>query len=226
MKGSSTHRRSTSGAKRLLGIAALQAALAATPLLAQPALVARTPAAGAGSQWWAPGDGRPLPAYAEYANAWGRVGVVNTSGAVATAGHPFFEPLGTNGRACVSCHQPADGMSLARSSITQRWKDTDGTDPIFAAIDGMNCPDQPPADPASHSLLLERGLFRIALPWPPVDAQGRRTTPEFTLEVVRDPTGCNTHAVYGVDGTRHEVSVYRRPRPAANLRYVASSASA
>jgi hypothetical protein len=199
--------------KKRLPIVLLPAVCAASALLAQPAP----------SEWWAPGDGRPLPAYVEYANSWGRLGIVNASGAVATAGHPFFAPLGTNGRACVSCHQPADGMSLALSSIVRRWHDTKGKDPIFAAIDGANCPDVPAADPASHSLLLERGLFRVPLPWPPVDAEGHRTEPEFTLEVVRDPTGCNTDPVYGVDGTRHEVSVYRRPRPAANLRYVASA---
>ena len=205
--------------RRLVRLAPLLAALAATALMGQP-----SPNGGAAlSQWWAPGEDRPLPAYVEYVNASGRLGILNASGEIATDGHPFFEPIGTNGRACVSCHQPADGMSLALSSILRRWQDSKGTDPIFAAIDGMDCPDGAPADPASHSLLLERGLFRIALPWPPVDAAGRRITPEFTLEVVRDPTGCNTHPVYGVAGERHEVSVYRRPRPAANLRYVASS---
>jgi hypothetical protein len=186
---------------------------------AAPALLAQT----APSRWWTPGDGRTLPAYVEYPNEWGSVGIVNANGAIDTAGHPFFEPLGTNGRACVSCHQPADGMSVALTSIVRRWHDTQGKDPIFAAIDGANCPNLPAADPASHSLLLERGLFRIPLPWPPVDAHGKPIEPDFTLEVVRDPTGCNTDPVYGVTGTRHEVSVYRRPRPAANLRYVASS---
>src|SRR5690606_18149524 len=184
---------------------------------------AALPMSGVPRPWWAPGDDRPLPAYVEYSNEWGRLGILNAAGEIATVGHPFFEPLGTNGRACVSCHQPADGMSLAVSSIRQRWHDTDGTDPIFAAVDGMNCPHLPPGDPASHSLLLERGLFRIPLPWPPVDEAGRPIAPEFTLEVVRDPTGCNTHPVYGVTGERREVSVYRRPRPAANLRYVVSS---
>ncbi len=173
--------------------------------------------------WWSPGNGRTLPAHVEYQNAFGRLGIVNTSGAIATGGHPFFEPLGSNGRACVSCHQPADGMSLSVTSIVDVWNASGGTDPIFAAIDGMNCPDLPAEEPASHSLLLERGLFRIPLPWPPVDAQGNAVTPDFTLEVVRDPTGCNTDSVYGIDGERHEVSVYRRPRPAANLRYVTSS---
>src|SRR5690606_627922 len=173
--------------------------------------------------WWAPGDGRVLPAYVEYENEHGRLGIVNANGPIETAGHPFFEPLGTNGRACVSCHQPADGMSLSVATIRQIWEATNGTDPIFAPVDGMNCPNLPPGDPASHSLLLERGLFRLALPWPPVDTDGRALEPEFTSEVVRDPTRCNTDPVYGIGGERDEVSVYRRPRPAANLRYVASS---
>jgi len=199
--------------KRLLSILSLSAACAAALFFSQPAR----------SQWWAPSDGRSLPAYVEYANPSGRIGIVNASGAIETKGHPFFEALGRNGRACVSCHQPADGMSVAVASIVKRWHETKGADPLFAAIDGANCPTLPVADAQSHSLLLERGLFRIPLPWPPVDAAGHRITPEFTLEVVRDPTGCNTDRVYGIAGERHEVSVYRRPRPAANLRYVASA---
>jgi hypothetical protein len=191
-------------------------------ILMSTVLLATANGAGPG-QWWAPGADRPLPAYIEYSNDSGRLGIVNASGPIETDGHPFFEPLGPNGRACVSCHQPADGMSLAKTSIVERWQATDGADPIFAAFDGANCPNLPMADAASHSLLLERGLFRIPLAWPPVDADGTTITPEFTLEVVRDPTGCNTDPVYGIDGERHEISVYRRPRPAANLRYVSSS---
>ena len=189
-------------------------------------LMAETPSRSAEKLrewWWPPGDGRVFPAYVEYDNELGRLGIVNANGPIETAGHPFFEPLGTNGRACVSCHQPADGMSLSVASIRQIWEATNGTDPIFAPIDGMNCPNLPPGDPASHSLLLERGLFRIALPWPPIGDDGQPIEPEFTLEVVRDPTGCNTDPVYGIDGERREISVYRRPRPAANLRYVVST---
>ena len=173
--------------------------------------------------WWPPGADGVLGEQVEYRNAHGRLGIVNANGPVETEGHPFFEPIGVNGRACVSCHQPADGMSLSVASIRQIWQASDGKDPIFAGIDGMNCPNLPAGDPESHSLLLERGLFRIALPWPPVDAGDRAIEPEFTIEVVRDPTGCNTDPVYGIDGERGEVSIYRRPRPAANLRYVSSS---
>jgi hypothetical protein len=189
-------------------------------------LMAQTPSRTADTlrEWWRPpGDAGVLPAYVEYRNDFGRLGIVNAAGPIDTAGHPFFEPLGINGRACVSCHQPADGMSLSVSSINQLWQASAGKDPIFAPFDGMNCPNLPAGDPSAHSLLLRRGLFRIPLPWPPRDAEGHTITPEFTVEVVRDPTGCNTDPVYGIEGERGEVSVYRRPRAAANLRYVASS---
>ncbi|HEY0963009.1 MAG TPA: hypothetical protein VGE69_11700 [Pseudomonadales bacterium] len=173
--------------------------------------------------WWSPGEDRPIPAAIEYPNALGRSGLVNTSGPIVTDGHPFFEALGSNGRGCVTCHQPSDAMSLALPSILERWQATGGDDPLFSAVDGMNCPDLPRGEEASHSLLLQRGLFRVNLPWPPRDAAGNAMEPEFSIEVVRDPTGCNTHPVYGLIGERKEISVYRRPRPAINLRYVSAS---
>ncbi len=182
--------------------------------------VAQSPVGPSSTSWWTPGSTRPLEALATYSNAHGSVGVFNAGGAVVTAGHPFFEPIGSNGRACVTCHQPANAMGLSVDMIRRRWEDTQGKDPLFAPVDGMNCPNLPPEDPRSHSLLLERGLFRIFLPWPPKRADGSRIEPEFTLEVVRDPTGCNTHPQYGLGAPEPMVSVYRRPRPVANLRYV------
>ncbi|MEL1251318.1 hypothetical protein [Aurantiacibacter gilvus] len=174
-----------------------------------------------GNGWWEPGEGRPIPEAIEYENDHGRLRLYNVDGEVLTEGHPFFEPIGPNGRACVSCHQPADGMSLSLRSIRERWEETGGSDPIFAAIDGANCPNLPQGEEASHSLLLERGLFRIGLPWPPRDPWGDGTIePEFTLEVVRDPGGCNTDPEYGLDSANPTVSVYRRPRMVANLPYV------
>ena len=171
------------------------------------------------SAWWAPGQGTPLPGYATYENERGHVGLLNMAGPIDTKGHPFFEPIGTNGRACVSCHQPSDGMALSLRSVRERWTATGGTDPLFAAVDGMNCPNLPAADARSHSLLLERGLFRIALPWPPKRVDGTPIEPEFTIEVVRDPSGCNTDPVYGLRSATPTISVFRRPRPVANTKY-------
>lgn len=171
-------------------------------------------------RWWAPGEARRFLETLDYDDPYGKIGLYNSNGAFETKGHPFFEPIGKNGRACVSCHQPADAMSLSVETIRKRWRDTGGKDPIFAAIDGQNCPTLPPADPASHSLLLNRGLFRIFLPWPPKAADGKPIDPEFTIEVVRDPTGCNTDPVYGMKSANPLVSIYRRPRPIMNMKYV------
>jgi hypothetical protein len=143
------------------------------------------------SRWWSPGQGTPLAKLEPYADEHGILGILNAAGPIETKGHPFFEPIGTNGRACVSCHQPESGMGLSAASVRERWNATNGKDPIFAAIDGMNCPHLPPGSPDSHSLLLERGLFRIFLPWPPKAADCSSIDPEFTIEVVLDPEGCN-----------------------------------
>jgi hypothetical protein len=110
-------------------------------------------------------------------------------------------------------------MSLSVRTIRERWESTGGKDPLFAAVDGMNCPHLPPADPNSHSLLLERGLIRVSLPWPPRGPDGTAIDPEFTIEVVRDPSGCNTHGVYGLTSDNPSISVFRRPRPVANTKY-------
>ena len=168
--------------------------------------------------WWAPGEDRVWPEVLDYPNDNGVLRTLITGGPVRTQGHPFFEPLGTNGRACVSCHQPADAMSLSAATVRQRWEVTGGRDPIFAAIDGSNCPTLPQGVASSHSLLLERGLFRVERPWPVTEFNGRPVTPDFTIEVVRDPWGCNSGAEYGPENGR--ISVYRRPRPLANLKYL------
>jgi hypothetical protein len=167
--------------------------------------------------WVSSGTREPLPRELVFENALGRLGVLNASGPIETAGHPFFSPIGSNDRACVTCHQPANAMSVSVESIRERWRATLGRDPIFAAIDGSNNPSLPPGEASSHSLLLNRGLFRVAMPWPPPGVD-----PEFAIEVVRDPTGVNRDPVHGITSATPMVSVFRRPRVAANLKYVTS----
>lgn len=200
------------------GIVAGQVAAQKTQAQTAPKRSVSAPPGAA--DWWAPNQGGTLPARADYADPAGRFAVLNVNGPTNTAGHPFFTPLGANGRACVSCHQPAHGMSVSVDAIRARWTATAGKDPIFAAVDGSNCPRLPQGARASHSLLLDRGLFRIFLPWPPRAADGSRMTPEFDITVVRDPTGCNTDPVYGLRSANPIISVFRRPRPVMNLRYV------
>jgi hypothetical protein len=207
-------------------------ALAATLFWAARALGADVPDRGAPpvaapSYWIAPGQDGVLPARARYHDSVGDVEVLFAQGSVSLRGNPFFEPLGSNGRACVTCHQPASGMGLSVETIRRRWQETRGKDPLFAAIDGANCPDLPQDQESSHSLLLQRGLFRVSLPWPrTVGPDGSPVEPEFTIEVVRDPSGCNTDPKYGLNSADPHISVFRRPRVAANLKYLAVDAGA
>jgi hypothetical protein len=170
--------------------------------------------------WWEAGDTDNLPLSASFPDRTGELLLYNYEGPVAARHNSFFQPLGTNGRACVTCHQPANAMSLSTDMLQERWKETEGKDAVFAAIDGSNCPNLPQSLKSSHSLLLQRGLFRIYLPWPTVDSADVPIKPEFTIEVVRDPTGCNTDTVYGLNSAHPTISVYRRPRMVANLKFI------
>jgi len=189
----------------------------ACAVLGSAALQAEDPDA---REWIRAGRGGVLGEELAYNNALGKMGVLNANGPVDMTGHPFFEPIGTNGRACVTCHQPSDAMGLSLTSIRRQWEATNGKDPMFAMVDGANCPNLAPEDASSHSLLLNRGLFRVGLPWPPKPRNGVPVEPEFEIEVVRDPAGCNTSAEYGLNSPNPTVSVYRRPRVAANTKYV------
>ena len=110
-----------------LGIT-LGLAMAAGAGVAALSLATSAPAKGAyaKSPWWEPGQGGVMPAVLDFRDPQGTLGVINAAGAVDTKGHPFFTPLGTNGRACVSCHQPSDGMSLSAATVQQRWQATSG----------------------------------------------------------------------------------------------------
>ncbi len=150
-------------------------------------------------------------------------GSFQPAGATAPATNAFFASLGTNGRTCATCHQPPSGMSVSVANIEARYRTTHGTDAIFAGVDGANCPSNLPPNTgdgqafrAAHSLVLQRGVFRIFLPEP--------AGAEYTAEVVHDPYGCNTDPSYGQDTvngvTSQMISVYRRPRISANLTFI------
>jgi len=48
---------------------------------------------------------------------------------------------------------------------------------------------------------------------------------DYTISVLSDPTGCNTSPVYGLTSPHPVISVFRRPRVVANLKWVLASDS-
>jgi hypothetical protein len=119
----------------------------------------------------------------------------------------FFQNLGSNGRSCFSCHQPDQGWTVTPAGIQKRFDDTQGQDPIFRTNDGSVSPladvSTVTARRQAFNMLLSKGLIRIGLAIP--------TTAEFELAAVDDPYG------YASSG---ELSLFRRPLPATNLRFL------
>src|SRR5581483_8788543 len=88
---------------------------------------------------------------------------INASGAqrtISTAAidltNPFFQDLGTNGRACVTCHRPAQSWSITPAEVRQRFEETRGRDPLFRTNDGSTC-----AGADVSSLDKRRSAFRL-----------------------------------------------------------------
>jgi cytochrome c peroxidase len=141
----------------------------------------------------------------------GVIEVVNINGPTRTDG-PFFQKLGTNGRSCASCHVASQAMGLSAAGARMRFALSGGTDPLFAPVDGANCPSFRGNDPARHSLLLESGLIRIGITLP--------ANAQFTLTAVHDPYGCAI--IPDPNGGPPTVSVYRRPLPTTNLGFLST----
>ena len=123
---------------------------------------------------------------------------------------PFFQSMGTNGRSCSTCHELSDGMSVSASHIQQRFVQSRGEDPIFRTVDGSNCNHSIDVSTlerkfAAYSLLRTRGLFRIAIAVP-VNA-------DYRIVSVQNPYGCNESDT---------ISMYRRPLPSTNLRFLSA----
>jgi hypothetical protein len=128
----------------------------------------------------------------------------------------FFQSLGTNGRTCATCHLQSDGWSISAAHVLTRFNqatfDANGvaSDPIFRTVDGSTCDigmdlSTPPGQAKAFALLTGRGLIRIHLAVP--------ASAEFTVDSVVNQYGC---------GDKNTLSMYRRPLPAANLRFVST----
>jgi cytochrome c peroxidase len=139
-------------------------------------------------------------------NPNGTLGSIDTS---PTGPNNFFKSIGTNGRACVSCHQPAAGWTITPSQVQAVFNATQGNDPLFRLNDGANNPNAPVATlaqrSAAYSLVRTKGLIRIGLDLP--------ANREFDITRIVDPYGFQTTSATNL-------SFYRRPLPSANLKFL------
>jgi len=125
------------------------------------------------------------------------------------ANNPFFKSMGTNGRACVTCHQQDQGWTLTPTGVRTLFNETDGNDPLFRTNDGAVSPTADvstrAARESAYRMLISKGLIRIGLPIP--------SNAEFTLYAVDDPYTFASAA---------ELSLFRRPPPSTNLPFLAT----
>ena len=146
----------------------------------------------------------PLP------NPSGLLETYNTNNQPLSLTDAFFQSLGTNGRSCSTCHLPTEGWSISAAEVGLRFLFTQGQDPIFRTNDGSVCDHDIHTSTLegraeAYRLLTSRGLIRIALPVP--------SGAEFTVVNVSNPYHCNDTAT---------LSMYRRPLPATNLRFLST----
>jgi cytochrome c peroxidase len=150
-----------------------------------------------------------VPRFQEFSDPDGRFANVNLGGPTDTTTNPFFQDLGSNGRRCVTCHQPSDAFSITPPHIHHRFETTQGTDPLFRPVDGATCPT---ADVSTqeerrdaYSLLLTKGLIRVGIAVP--------ANADYQVISVYNRYGCNATDV---------ISMYRRPLPTTNLRFLST----
>lgn len=143
------------------------------------------------------------------ANESGTSQTFTATGSVDTT-NDFFKSLGTNGRACVTCHDPGDNWTIVPAHLQQRFDATSGTDPVFRTNDGSTSPladvSTVAARRSAYSMLLSKGLIRIGLSIP--------AGAEFDLLAVDDP--------YGYASATHGLSLFRRPLPTTNLKFLST----
>src|SRR5262245_25967288 len=132
------------------------------------AMIAAALALAPAAAWIASGQGeddeRDLSA--PFVNPSGMSRTFSTAGRI-DSGNPFFQSLGTNGRACVTCHQPSTGWTVTPGQIRRRFEKTGGMDPIFRTNDGSNSPfadvSTVEARRSAYTMLLDKGLIRVGI---------------------------------------------------------------
>ena len=151
-----------------------------------------------------------LPNLFPFLDSSGVLQTFNTDGDLDLS-NPFFKSIGTNGRSCVTCHQPSDAWSVTPAHLKARFALSQGLDPIFRPVDGANCPSADvstvEARQKAYDMLLDKGLIRVSI--------GVPSQAEFAVTGIDDPHNCP-------DTRPSALALFRRPLPGANLRFLSA----
>lgn len=147
-----------------------------------------------------------IPDMKDYPNDSGSLRTFSPDGALDKR-NAFFQNLGSNGRACITCHQPSQDWTITPEYVQERFDATSGLDPLFRTNDGSVSPQADvttvKARKKAYAMLLSKGLIRVGIGIP---ANG-----EFELASVDDPYHY---------ASSNELSLFRRPLPSTNLRFL------
>jgi cytochrome c peroxidase len=151
-----------------------------------------------------------LPNLLAFTDDTGVLRTFSTAGGIDQS-NPFFQSLGSNGRSCVSCHQPSDAWTVTPAHIQARFVASQGLDPIFRTNDGSNCPSADVSTMAArqqaYSMLLNKGLIRVSI--------GVPAGAKFSVVAIDDAFNCPENTPAGL-------ALFRRPLPAANLPFLST----
>jgi hypothetical protein len=118
----------------------------------------------------------------------------------------FFASLGSNGRTCNTCHLEGSAWTFTPADAQARVRN----DPLFAPVDGSDCPPTGPTQPPDSTLSTEvtaYGLIRIQIAVP--------ATADFAVVSATNPKGCAIAP--GSAGANGQLFLFRRPLPSTNL---------
>jgi hypothetical protein len=122
------------------------------------------------------------------------------------ASNGFFASLGSNGRTCNTCHLEGSAWTFTPADAQARARN----DPLFAPVDGADCPPTSATQLPDSTLSTEvtgYGLVRIQIAVP--------ATADFTLVSATNPKGCAISP--GSAGAGGQLFLFRRPLPSTNL---------
>ncbi len=145
-----------------------------------------------------------------FRNATNNPAVVNRSNAF------FDSSLGTNGQACVTCHQPDQGFSVIVPFIDRQFDRSQGLDPLFRANDTASRPDADLSTLAKRrqafQLALDLGVFRIGKTLPATADFSVATQNTSRFGLLPNPADPQSSGA-------PTLSLFRRPLATTNTRF-------